>query len=62
MDFRRSVHRADPMQPILAVMSVAEAVVFALNASGKASTLAWVAIAVLLIIGAASVGIAEPIN
>lgn len=49
--FRRSVHRADPLQPILGVLSVGGAVWFALLvAGGAAAWLAWSAVGCVAVV------------
>lgn len=62
IDFRRSLARVDPLQPILLLVSAAGAVLFALNSSGTAASLAWVGIALLGLVMVTSVAIAEPMN
>jgi hypothetical protein len=43
VDFRRSLYRADPLIPIMGILSALGAVVFALNSGGRAAVLAWTA-------------------
>lgn len=62
IDFRRSLLRVDPLQPILLVVTLAGATVFALNAAGPGGALAWTGIALLAAILVGSVVLAEPIN
>jgi len=62
VDFRRSVHRADPLVPIMGVLSALGAVVFALNNGGRAAVLAWTGLALIALIMVASITLAEPIN
>lgn len=62
VDFRRSVYRADPLQPILAILSIAGAVTFAVNATGPASILAWVGVGLIAAVVVMSIAIPERIN
>jgi hypothetical protein len=62
VDFRRSLYRVDPMMPILGVITVIGAVLFALNNGGRAGVLAWIAIALIGLVIISSLIIAEPIN
>ena len=62
VDFRRSLFRVDPMQPILAAVAAAAAGVFAWNRTGAAMTLAWAGLGLVAAVVVASVAIAEPIN
>jgi len=62
VDFRRSLYRVDPLQPILLMISAAGSVWFALTADGKASTFAWIGVAGLAIVMVTSITIAEPMN
>ena len=62
VDFRRSLYRADPLQPILAVVSMGGAILFALKTEGTGSTLAWVAVALYVIVIAMSLALPERIN
>ena len=62
VDFRRSLYRFDPMQPILGVVTAIGAVIFALESSGSPRTLAWVAVALIALIIVGSIAIAEPMN
>jgi len=61
-DFRRHVKHLDPMMPIFISLSGIGVVLFALSQSGVAAILAWVALGCLVLIMAASVTIAEPVN
>ena len=62
VDFRRSLYRADPLVPIMGVLSALGAVVFALNSGGRAAVLAWIGIGLIALIVVASITLAEPIN
>jgi Domain of unknown function (DUF1772) len=62
VDFRRSLYRADPLVPIMGVLSALGAVVFALNSEGRAAVLAWIGFALIALIIVASITLAEPIN
>ncbi len=62
VDFRRSLARVDPMLPILGALTGVGALLFALNASGRAATLTWTAVALLGVIIVSSLAVAEPIN
>jgi hypothetical protein len=62
VDFRRSVFRADPLIPIMGVLSEVGAVVFALNSEVRAAVLAWIGFALIALIIVASIALAEPIN
>lgn len=62
VDFRRSLYRADPLQPILLVITAAGAVLFARSASGAAAQFTWASVAQLGVIFVASLLIAEPMN
>jgi hypothetical protein len=62
VDFRRSLARVDPMLPILGALTGAGALLFALNASGRAAALTWTAVALLGVIIVSSLAVAEPIN
>jgi anthrone oxygenase-like protein len=62
VDFRRSLHRVDPLQPILLIVAAAGTVWFALTASDEASTFAWLGIVGLAIVMVSSIVIAEPMN
>ncbi len=62
VDFRRSCYRADPLQPILAVVTVAGAVTFALSTSGARRDLSAVAGGLIVVVIIASIVLAEPIN
>ena len=62
VDFRRSLARVDPMLPILGAASGAGALLFALNSTGRAAALTWVAVALFGVIIVGSLIVAEPIN
>ena len=62
VDFRRSLFRADPLVPIMGVLSELGAVVFAINSGGRAAVLASIGIALIAMIIVASISLAEPIN
>jgi uncharacterized membrane protein len=63
VDFRRSVYRADPMMPILSVITCIASVVFAIErGSGAAQVLAWIGAGLVLLVIITSITIAEPIN
>ena len=62
VDFRRSVYRADPLIPIMGILSALGAVVFALNSGGRATILAWIGFALIALIMVASITLAEPMN
>jgi Domain of unknown function (DUF1772) len=62
IDFRRSLYRADPLVPIMGVLSALGAVVFAVNSAGRAAVLAWVGFALIALIVIASITLAEPMN
>jgi hypothetical protein len=62
VDFRRSVFRADPLIPIMGILSELGAVVFALNSGERAAVLAWIGFGLIALIIVASIALAEPIN
>jgi hypothetical protein len=62
VDFRRSVFRADPLIPIMGILSELGAVVFALNSGDRAAVLAWIGFGLIALIIVASIALAEPIN
>ena len=62
VDFRRSIYRVDPLQPILASVATLAAGYFSWASDGTARTLAVVGVALLIALFAGSVFIAEPIN
>ncbi|MBV8789784.1 MAG: DUF1772 domain-containing protein [Mycobacterium sp.] len=62
VDFRRSLYRADPLIPIMGVLSALGAVVFALNSDSRAAVLAWIGFALIAVIMVASITLAEPVN
>src|SRR5215831_18793358 len=62
VDFRRSVFRADPMMPILSVVTAIASAAFAiLRDGGVAGILAWTGVGLVLLVIIASITIAEPI-
>lgn len=62
VDFRRSLHLVDPLQPILAIVSIVGSSVFASSTRGTASTLAWVGAALIVVVIALSLAVPERIN
>lgn len=62
VDFRRSVYRAGPLQPILAITSLVGSVTFALNSHGTASIFAWVGAALIVGVVVMSIALPERIN
>lgn len=62
VDFRRSVNRADPLQPILAILAVIGSVAFAISAGGTASIFAWVGAALIAAVIVFSIALPERIN
>jgi hypothetical protein len=62
VDFRRSLYRADPLIPIMGIVSALGAVVFIMNSGGRAADLAWIGLALIAVIMVASVTLAEPMN
>ena len=62
IDFRRSLYRVDPLQPILGIVAILAAVTFALNVDGSASFLAWTGIALIVAVIALSIAVPERIN
>ena len=62
VDFRRSLYRADPLIPIMGVLSALGAVVFALRSRGRPEVLAWIGFALIALIMVASITLAEPMN
>jgi hypothetical protein len=62
VDFRRSLYRADPLIPIIGILSALGAVVFATDSAGRAAVLAWVGFALIALIMVASIALAEPMN
>jgi len=62
VDFRRSLYHADPLIPIMGILSELGAVVFALNSGDRAAVLAWIGLALIALIIVASIALAEPIN
>jgi hypothetical protein len=62
VDFRRSLFRVDPMQPILAALACISGGYFAWFSLGTPRLLAWVGVVLMVVIVIASIVIAEPIN
>jgi hypothetical protein len=62
VDFRRSLLRADPLIPIMGVLSELGAVIFAWNSGQRAAMLAWIGFALIALIIVASIALAEPMN
>ena len=62
VDFRRSLHRMDPLMPILGGVGLVGAVLLAVRGSGHAAAWAWADVALIAVVIIASVTIAEPIN
>lgn len=62
VDFRRSLYRADPLQPILAVVSLAGSVLFAVVSDGLAAVFAGVGAAMIFTVIVISVALPERIN
>jgi hypothetical protein len=63
VDFRRSLFRADPMMPILAVLTGINSTVFAILLEGGAErVLAWSGTGFNVLVIITSVAIGEPIN
>jgi len=62
IDFRRSLYRADPLQPITAVVTIVGAVVFALSAKAPGSILAWIGAALVALVIVVSILFPERIN
>jgi hypothetical protein len=62
VDFRRSLYRIDPLQPILGMISLTAAVVFAVQTDGTGQALAWAGIAQIVVVIVWSVSLMEPLN
>ena len=62
IDFRRSLFRVDPLQPILGGLAGIAGIVFALSLDGTAQVLAWGGVAAIAAVMVGSVVLAEPIN
>lgn len=62
IDFRRSLYRADPLQPILGVIAALAAAVFALSTAGPASISAWIGVGLVVIVIVVSIAFPERIN
>lgn len=53
-DFRRSLRRVDPLQPVLLLVTAVGATVFTLNANGPGEALAWAGIGLLAVVRSCS--------
>ncbi|WP_372983750.1 anthrone oxygenase family protein [Microbacterium sp.] len=62
VDFRRSVHRVDPLQPIIAIIAIIGAAAFAMEAGGSASVLAWIGVVLVAGVIVFSIALPERIN
>ncbi|MEJ7635509.1 DUF1772 domain-containing protein [Aeromicrobium sp.] len=62
VDFRRSLRRVDPLQPILAIVSIAGSAVYATSTGGTASMFAWVGAALIVVVIVISLAVPERIN
>ena len=62
IDFRRSLFRADPLMPIMGIVTELGTVVFALHSGDRAAALAWTGFGLIALIIVASITVAEPIN
>jgi hypothetical protein len=62
VDLRRSLYRLDPLIPIMGTLSGLAAVVFALHSADRAAMLAWIGVALIVVIMVASIALAEPMN
>jgi hypothetical protein len=63
VDFRRTVSRADPMMPILSIITGIASTMFAIALHGDAArVLAWIGVGLVLLVIITSLTIAEPIN
>ena len=62
VDFRRSLFRADPLIPIMGILSELGTAVFASNSGHRAAVLAWIGFALIALIIVASITLAEPMN
>ena len=62
VDFRRSLFRADPLIPIMGILTEVGAAVFASKSGDRAALLAWIGFALIALIIVASITLAEPIN
>ena len=62
VDFRRSLYRADPLIPIMGILSALGTAVFALHGAGRAAVLSWIGFALIALIMVASITLAEPMN
>ena len=62
VDFRRSLFRVDPMQPILAVVACIAGGYFASFSLGTPRLLAWAGVVLMVAVVIGSIVIAEPIT
>ena len=63
IDFRRSLFRVDPMQPIIGGMAMIAILVFVFTTDhAPARIAAWVALGLIVIVFVSTVAIAEPMN
>ncbi|WP_419818060.1 anthrone oxygenase family protein [Glaciibacter flavus] len=62
VDFRRSLYRSDPLQPILGILAVIGCVVFALTTGGAASAWAWSGALLIVAVIVFSIALPERIN
>jgi uncharacterized membrane protein len=62
VDFRRSLFRVDPMQPILGVLACIAAAYFGWLTPGTPRLLAWAGVVLMVVVIVGSIVIAEPIN
>ncbi|WP_374946062.1 DUF1772 domain-containing protein [Agreia sp.] len=62
VDFRRSVYRVDPLQPILALIAISASAVFALGVGGVASVVAWIGATLIGSVIVFSIALPERIN
>ena len=62
VDFRRSVHRADPLQPILGILAVLAGILFAVRAPSPSATFAWIGVVLIVLVIVFSIVLSEPIN
>lgn len=62
VDFRRSVYRADPLQPILGILAVVAAIFFAVRAPAPSSAFAWIGVVLIALVIVFSIVFSERIN
>lgn len=62
VDFRRSLLRVDPMQPLLGAIAAVSAAVFGWYGIGSAAIFAWTGFGLIVLVIFSSIVIAEPIN